>query len=544
MKLAFKLNGTDVTLDVEPYETLLAVLRRVGLVSVRYGSDTGETGASAVLIDGRLTNTDCLLALQAGGHDVLTIEGLNGIELHPIQAAFAATGAMQSGYSAPAMVLGAYALVNEEPDPSDAQIRDMLSGILDRETAYVKPVEAIRRAAAVLRGESVEPFGPLIMKPMTDGKNAVSVSPTDRAPEASLAVPRLIPSKDVPDFAVVGKPEVKVDALRLVKGHPAFTDDFENRGQLVAKVLRSPHAHANIVDIDDSKALALDGVHAVIHHKNVARIKYASGGQSWPNPHPYDQVSFDTKVRHVGDRVAAVAAETAEIAEEALRLIDVTYEALPAVFDELEATKEGAPIIHDEDDTENIHDAQRNVVLTIAAERGDVEAGLASADRVFEQTFRVHQVQPVPIENHISVGWLDSDERMVIRTATQVPFHTRRMLAPLIGMPIKNIRIIKPRIGGGFGAKQEMLIEDIVAHLVIATRRPVKPVAPHTIRSSGRAFMGSIRPGYAAAWRERGGAMPPWGSTARPWRVYPPSVAVPRRLLDSFRERGGCSSVG
>ena len=451
-------------------------MRRHGLISVRYGSDTGETGASAVLIDGRLVNTDCMLAAQVAGHRVMTLEALNGVDMHPLQAAFAATGAMQSGYSTPATVLGAYALLQNDPNPSEADIRDMLSGILDRETAYVKPVEAILRAAAVMRGERVEPFGPLVVAPMTDGSHAVVVDPQDPRLMASAAIPWLVPSDDVPEMAVVGKPEIKVDAIRLVKGNPAFTDDFDARGQLEAKVLRSPHAHARILDIDDSKALALPGVHAVLHYKNTPRVKYASGGQSWPNPHPYDQVSFDDKVRHVGDRVAAVAAETLEQAEEALRLIEVHYEVLPAVFDELEAMRDGAPVIHDETDTEGILDREHNIVLHIGAERGDVDTALAEAHRVYEQTFRVHQVQPVPIENHVAVAWLDSDERLVVRTATQVPFHTRRMLAPLIGMEIKNIRVIKPRIGGGFGAKQEMLIEDIVAHLAIATRRPVRLV--------------------------------------------------------------------
>ncbi|MEL7157116.1 MAG: molybdopterin cofactor-binding domain-containing protein [Actinomycetota bacterium] len=474
MNITLTLNGSPVTIECAPSDTLLAVLRAQGLVSVRYGSDTGETGASAVLIDGRLVNTDCLLAAQADGHEVVTVEYFNQPELHPIQAAFVATGAMQSGYSTPATILGTWALLQTDPDPSEDDIRDMLSGILDRETAYAKPVEAIKRAAAVMRGEATEPFGPLVLPPMTDGTNPVEVDAGDAPPVASPAVPRLVPSVDVPEMAVVGKPEVKVDAVRLVKGNPAFTDDFVERGQLVGKVLRSPHAHANIIDIDDSAALALPGVHAVLHYKNVERIKYASGGQSWPNPHPHDQVSFDTKVRHVGDRVAAVAAETDEIASEALRLIDVTYEVLPAVFDELEAMAPGAPVIHDEDDTAEIHDAERNIVHHIEAQRGDVEAGFAQADHVFEMTYRVHQVQQVPIENHISVAWLDGDERMVVRTATQVPFHTRRMLAPLIGMEIKDVRVIKPRIGGGFGAKQEMLIEDIAAHLAQATRRPVK----------------------------------------------------------------------
>ncbi len=473
--VTIELNGRTVTVASRPSENLRELLRRLGMMSVKFGSSSGETGAAAVLFDGRLASADLILAAQADGHAVTTVEALNTErELHPIQAAFTATGALQSGYSAGAMILGTLALLQQNSDPTEVEIRDMLSGILDRETAYVKPVEAVKRAAAVMRGEKTEPFAPLILEPMTDGTNSVEYDPQQRAPLAPPSVPRLIPSRDVPEMAVVGKPEVKVDAVKLAKGNPAFTDDYEMRDLLYAKLLRSPHAHANIVAIDDSAALALPGVHAVLHYGNSPRIKYASGGQSWPNPFPHDQVSFDNKVRHVGDRVAAVAAETVEIAEAAVALIDVTYEVLPAIFDEREAMLPGAPVIHDEADTEHIFDRERNIVHEIKAERGNVTAALAKADHVFEQTFRVHQVQPAPIEPHISVAWIDGDERMVIRTATQVPFHTRRMVAPLLGMEIKDVRIIKPRIGGGFGAKQEMLIEDIVALLAKATRRPVR----------------------------------------------------------------------
>ena len=137
MEIELTLNGSETTLTVAAADTLLATLRRVGLISVRFGSDTGETGAAAVLVDGRLVNADCLLAAQAHGHEVMTAEALNKPDLHPIQAAFVATGAMQSGYSTPAMILGTYALLRENPDPSDADIRDMLSGILDRETGYI-----------------------------------------------------------------------------------------------------------------------------------------------------------------------------------------------------------------------------------------------------------------------------------------------------------------------------------------------------------------------------------------------------------------------
>ena len=399
MDVSFELNGSRVSASVEPHHTLREVLRGLGMFSVRFGSDSGETGAAAILYDGRLASADVILAASADGHRITTVESLNtSAGLHPVQTAFVSVGALQSGYSAGAMILGTIALLADNPDPSEAEIRDMLSGILDRETAYVKPVEAVKRAAAVMRGDKPEPFAPLVVEALTDGFHAPTTAPAALAQSAPAAVPRLVPSREVPDMSVVGKPEVKVDAVRLAKGNPAFTDDIEPRGMLYAKVLRSPHAHARIRGIDDAKALAVPGVHAVLHHANTPRVKYASGGQTWPNPHPHDQVSFDDKVRHVGDRVAAVAAETVEAAEEAVRLIEVDYEVLPAVFDERHAMDPAAPKIHDEADTEHICDAQRNLVHHISAQRGDVDGNINMAPHVFEQTFRVHQVQQCPIE--------------------------------------------------------------------------------------------------------------------------------------------------
>ena len=473
MEVGFVLNGVARRLTCAPGDTLLEALRREGCFSVRFGSRTGETGAAAVLLDGRLVPADVLLAAQAGGHEITTVEGLNVATggLHPIQAALADCGALQSGYSAGAMVLAAKALLRRTPDPSEAEIRDAFSGILDRETGYVKVVEAVRRAAATLRGEPPAPMAPIAVERLA-GRDVPAGSARVDAPSA---VPRVVDAVEVEPTAVVGRPVRKVDALGLVKGNPEFTDDVELRGMLHARLLRSPHAHARIVAIDDSEARALPGVHAVLHHGNTKRVKYTSAGQSWPNPYPWDQVSFDDKVRHVGDRVAAVAAETAEIAEEACRRIKVTYDVLPAVFDELEAVSDGAPVIHDEKDSPGIYDAGRNVAAHIEGQTtADVEGALARADRVFVQTFHVQAVQHCAIEPHVAIGWLDQDERLVIRSSTQVPFHVRRMVAPLLGLPVKRIRVIKPRLGGGFGSKQEMVVEDVVGHLVLATRRPVR----------------------------------------------------------------------
>ena len=274
--------------------------------------------------------------------------------------------------------------------------------------------------------------------------------------------------------SVVGKNVRKVDGLKLVTGSPAFTDDVYLPGMLYGKILPSPYAHARIRDIDVSQARALPGVHAVLTYKDIKREVYASGGQSYPNPKPWDQVSLDNKVRYVGDRVAVVAADTPEIARQALELIQVDYEILPAVLELEDGMKPNAPVIHDEEDAVGVEDASRNIANTVYATVGDVQKGLAESDFVFEHTYRVHKVQQASIEPHVCVTYWDEDDRLVIRSSTQVPFHLRRMIAPLIGLPVKRIRVIKPRIGGGFGGKQEMLIEDLCAHLTIATNRPVR----------------------------------------------------------------------
>ncbi len=485
MNIQINLNGQTRSFAIAPGETLMALLRRSGVWSVKHGCETGECGACSVLVDGKLMPTCVILAAQLDGRSITTVEAFDngaGAPLDPIQQAFAETGAIQCGFCTPAMVLAARQLLSAEPNPTEAQVREVLGGVLCRCTGYVKPVEAVLRAAAMLRGERVPPIDTAGGIPLEGFFDTMRRAPEPELPGPGSDVvtqPQVsfftFPTVDIQSATdVVGRPEMKVDAVKLVKGKPVFADDVELPGMLHAAMLTSPHAHARITRIDASRARALPGVHAVLTHEDVPRVIYASGGQTWPNPHPWDQVSLDNKVRHVGDRVAVVAAESPEIARAALELIEVDYEVLPAVFDPIATMSPGAPIIHDEADAVGIADVERNIAVKIHADVGDVEQGLAEADYLFERTYHVHQVQQASIEPHIVVTYWDEDERMVIRTSTQVPFHVRRMIAPLIGVPVKRIRVIKPRIGGGFGGKQEMLIEDLCAHLTIATGRPVR----------------------------------------------------------------------
>ncbi len=483
MNINVTLNNEKRTLDVQPHERLLRVLRRAGCYSVKFGDEHGLTGSDTVLLDGIPVNSGNLLAVQADGHAVLTLEGIGSSRnLHQLQEAFIETGAIQSGYNTPAQILCAYALLQQNPNPTEAEVREALSGVLDRETGYIKPVQAILRAAAVLRGEDVPPYEPLqraipappelFGAPFDDSLFGGGDGGGDVQTRTRAAI--IVSPPEVEALKTVGKSEPKVDAVKLAAGKPVYTDDIEMPGMLHAALLTSPHAHARIKHIDTRAAKALPGVHAVLTYQDVPRVHYASGGQTYPNPKPYDQVSLDNKVRHVGDRVAVVAAETPEIAREALKLIEVDYEVLPAVFDPLEAMADGAPVIHDDPNVDGIFDAAHNIVHRIHADVGDPNAQWALAARVFEGEYKVHQVQQASIEPHVTVTWWDEDDRMNIRTSTQVPFHVRRMVAPLIGLPVKKIRVIKPRIGGGFGGKQEMLIEDLCAHLTIATGRPVR----------------------------------------------------------------------
>lgn len=484
MRFTLKINGIEHTIDAPPSITLLAVLRGLGFHGVKFGDEHGLTGADTVLLDGKPVNAGSLLAAQAEGHAVATIEALGEHPeqgwrktdgLHPLQKAFVESGAIQCGYCTPAQILAAKSLLDKNPNPSEAEVREAISGVLCRCTGYLKPVQAVMKAAAVMRGDEPIDVTSVHWDFGTPQPDSPTGEPSASPSAAVLTRPKVVVTPETQTWQTVGKPEKKVDAIKLVQGKPAFAADLDMRGMLYAKVLRSPHAHAKIKRIDTSKAKALKGVAAVLTWQDIPRVVYSTAGQSDPIPGPLDSFSLDHKVRFVGDRVAFVAAETPEIAEKALTLIDVEYEVLPTILDSHEAMKPDAVKIHDEPEYVNFADSNpdKNLAAHIRIDIGDVNKGFAEADEIFEAEYEVPKVQQAHIEPHVAVTYWDEDDRLVIRTSTQVPFHVRRMLAPVLGLPVKRIRVIKPRIGGGFGGKQEVLMEDVPAHLTIATKRPV-----------------------------------------------------------------------
>lgn len=273
----------------------------------------------------------------------------------------------------------------------------------------------------------------------------------------------------------IGKNKRKVDGDKIARGRALYVGDIKMPIDKLyhAKIMHSPHAHAIIKKIDASRALALKGVVGVYSHENIPRVQYTTAGQNYPEPSPYDTVMFDYKVRYAGDRVCAVLAETPELAEEALALIKVEYEVLPAILDMRESIGNKV-IIHDELDSTGILDKTKNIAAHVKAEVGDAQKAFSAADFVFENEYSVQYVQAAPVEPHIAITYFDENDRIVMYCSTQVPFHSRRIVARALGIPVQKIRVIKPRTGGSFGVKQEILIEDVCAMLTHLTKKAVK----------------------------------------------------------------------
>ncbi len=285
------------------------------------------------------------------------------------------------------------------------------------------------------------------------------------------------------DFESVGKSVNKIDGYSLARGKAKFVDDFEMRDFLYVEIVKSPHAHAIIKNIDTSEALKVEGIKEILTYKNVPKISHTTAGQGYPEPSPYDTLMFDKKVRFVGDRVAAVAGETQDAVKEAISKIKIEYEVLKPVFDREKAWDTGQPIIHEEDLSDNhmrIFNKEKNHAAHVSVEAGDFEITYNKAEKKIDGVYRMNYTQHCPIEPHSCFSYLDERDRLIIVTSTQVPFHCRRICARVLDIPIQKIRVIKPRIGGGFGVKQEVFLEYIVGMITLRTKRPAKIIYTRT----------------------------------------------------------------
>ena len=420
-------NGSQYAVLGAGSTTLLEALReQIGLTGTKHGCGAGDCGACTVLVDGQPTNACLLLAMEAEGREIVTIEGLSHEgRLHPMQRAFVEEGAIQCGFCTPGMVLTAKALVDRNPDPGEEEIREALSGTLCRCTGYAGIVRAIQR-----------------------WRNYAGAPAAEKPPAGS--------------DAVVGASLPRKDSLEKVTGRAQYADDIRLPGMLMGKILGSPFAHARIKKIDVGKALALPGVKAILTGRDVTDTMYGV------SPARYDEhILAKEKVRHVGDPIAAVAAVDEPTCLEALRRIEVEYEELEAVFDPIRAMQEGAPVVHE--------DFPGNINTRVDWSFGDVEKGFQEADLVLSDTFTGNRTYQSPMEPHCAAAEWHPEGRLTIFTSTQVVHYVRYQLARLFDMPQGDIRVIGTHCGGGFGGKAETNPLEMCASLLSRkTGRPVK----------------------------------------------------------------------
>lgn len=273
----------------------------------------------------------------------------------------------------------------------------------------------------------------------------------------------------------VGKAVRKKDSLQLLLGKPVYTDDIAPKGALVVKLLRSPHANALVKTIDTTIAKKVPGVVDIYTWQDVPATRFAIAGQTYPEPSPYDRLILDRHLRFVGDPVAIIAAETEKAAHKAMKLIKVEYEVLEAVLD-FRTAKDNPTLVHPEEDwfppCEVGGDNHRNLVASGEEKDGDVEAVLAGCDIVLDHTYHTRAVNQAMMETFRTYTDLDRYGRLHVLSSTQIVFHCRRILSRALGIPKSRIRVEKPRIGGGFGAKQTAVCEVYPAFVTMKTGRP------------------------------------------------------------------------
>jgi CO/xanthine dehydrogenase Mo-binding subunit/aerobic-type carbon monoxide dehydrogenase small subunit (CoxS/CutS family) len=421
--MTYIVNGRTFDQQPRPGQCLRTFVRDLGHFGVKKGCDAGDCGACTVWLDGRPVHSCITPAFRADGREVTTIEGLGSPEnLHPLQRQFRDAPGFQCGFCTAGMIMTSATFTDEQKQ----NLPRALKGNLCRCTGYRAIEDAINGVAEI--------------------------------EDATLG--RVIGTS-------VGAPA----GTAVVTGRAAYTMDTHIDGMLHLKVFHSPHAHARILSIDKTAALAVPGVHRVYTWEDVPRRRYSTAIHTDHLVDPDDTYILDNVVRFVGQRVVAVLADSVAAAEEGCRQAVVEYEVLPSVFDPEVAMAEGAPQLHGFDDP-FVRDPERNILLELHGEIGDVDAGFADADVVHEGTYFSPRVQHAHLETHGSIAWMEND-RLHVRTSSQSPSVAKVKLEHLFHLRPDQVRVFCERVGGGFGGKQEMISEDLVALATLDTGRPV-----------------------------------------------------------------------
>ncbi|MFO7633460.1 MAG: molybdopterin cofactor-binding domain-containing protein, partial [Caldilinea sp.] len=461
--LTLTVNGVLHTLDAPANRFLAEVLRYdLGLTGTKIGCNEAECGACTVIVDGRSVNSCIYPAFKAQNADVLTIEGvaptwsnlqspisnlqshddgdwrLEIEELHPLQQAFVHHGATQCGFCTPGFIMQAKTLLDANQDPSDDEIKHCLKDTYCRCTGYISIVNAVKAAGEKMRtGHLPEPILPDHVEPLEH----------------------------------IGKAIPRPDAVAKVTGKAMYTDDYLFEGMLHGATLRSEHPHARILNIDASAALALPGVHCVLTQQDIpGELRHGLVEYDWPA-----FAGGDYPARYVGDPIALVVADTDELAHDALKLIKVEYEVLPAVTDPVMARQPDAPVLHPDR-------PDGNLLKHIKVRHGDLEAGFAAADVIVERTYRTPMTEHAFLEPECSVGvpagWNDprygAHDKLTIYVGSQIPYADRDQVARCLGLPKEAVRVKGTVMGGGFGGKEDIAGQFHAALAAQVTGRPVK----------------------------------------------------------------------
>ncbi len=437
--MELNVNGKTYSIEPQSGEMLADLLReRLGLTGTKIGCNEAECGACTVLIDGKPVLSCTYPSAKAAGKTVITVEGLaeqgesaqiSDIEkLHPLQQAFVLYGAVQCGFCIPGQLMTAYALLQRQPNPSEEEIRHALKDTLCRCAGYPTIVRAVQAAA-----ESIQTGQPVVP-------------------------PNHIPTSE--NQQVVGRLLARPNSFQKVTGKAIFTDDLKFEGMLHARVKRAGIPHAIVKHVDVSQARQLPGVAAVLTAEDI------------PGEHNHGLVIYDwpvmvgvgERVRYVGDAVAIVAAETREIASEALNLIQVEVEPQPVISNPVQARRPDVPVLHPDG----------NLLKHIKVRKGNIDEGFKEADVILEHIFHTATTDHAFMEPECSITRLTEDGRIEIYVGSQIPYADRHQTARSLGLPDESVRVLGQLMGGGFGGKEDITGQIHAAMLTRVTGRPVK----------------------------------------------------------------------